>query len=134
MVYHNAIRGDNYFDVLLLDVIMPRLNGIAVGMNVRNLEHYSDGSVPRAIHIYLTGKEDAVPPERLMEAELAGDLFADAYFHKPIGSDELLAEIERLVREARDAARESRPSRRNSRLDFQAQTRATADGFEHSPK
>lgn len=102
-VYHNAIRGDDYFDVLLLDVIMPRLNGFAVGVNVRNFEKCSDGGVPRAVHVYFTGKEDVVRPEQLMEAEFAGELFVDGYIHKPIGPKELLAEIERLVNEAAEA-------------------------------
>lgn len=102
-IYHNAIEHDEYFDVLLLDVHMPRLNGFAVGVNVRNLETYSD--VPRAIHIYFTGRDDddvmppGATPEDLMEI-----LFADAYIHKPINPEGLLAEIDRLVKAAAEAA------------------------------
>ena len=112
-MYHNAMSGyeittnedgsrglrtcdAGYFDVLLLDVVMPRLNGFAVGINIRNFESYGEG-IPRAAHVYLTGKEDVIQPEQIMEAEFAGDLFADAYIRKPIGPVELLAEIDRLV-------------------------------------
>lgn len=98
-IYHDAIEHDEYFDVLLLDVHMPRLNGFAVGVNVRNLETYSD--VKRAIHIYFTGRDDndvmppGATPEDLMEI-----LFADAYIHKPVGPSDLIAQIERLTKEA----------------------------------
>lgn len=89
-MYHNAIAGDHHFDVLLIDVEMPRLNGFGVGANVRNFEKYSN--VPRAVHIYFTGYDDVVPPEELLDAG-----FADGYLRKPIDSVELIAEIESLV-------------------------------------
>lgn len=95
-IYHKAIHDENYPDVLLLDVEMPRLNGFAVGVNIRNLEKFGD--VPRAVHIYLTGHDDVVPPEQLMEC-----LFADGYIRKPIEPQELLAQIDRLVKEAAEA-------------------------------
>lgn len=89
-VYHKAIHDDRYPDLLLLDVEMPRLNGFAVGVNVRNLEKFGD--VPRAVHVYLTGHDDIVPPEQLLEC-----LFADGYIRKPIGADELLGEIKTIM-------------------------------------
>ena len=99
-IYHSEIEGDKYFDVLLLDVEMPRLNGFAVGVNVRNIEKFADvPKVPRACHIYLTGHDDVVPPEQLLETE-----FADAYIHKPIGPDELVIEIEKAMKEAEAAS------------------------------
>lgn len=90
-VYHKAIHDERYPDVLLLDVEMPRLNGFAVGVNVRNLEKFGD--VPRAVHVYLTGHDDVVPPEQLVEC-----LFADAYIRKPIEAEELLSQIDGLVK------------------------------------
>lgn len=94
-VYHKAIHEEKYPDLLLLDVEMPRLNGFAVGVNVRNLEKFGD--VPRATHIYLTGHDDVVPPEQLLEC-----LFADGYVRKPITPDELFIEIEKVMAEARN--------------------------------
>lgn len=95
MVYHNAIQKDQYFDALLLDVKMPRLNGFAVGMNVRNLEAFA--KIPRACHVYLTGYEDAVPPQELLESRWLDDVFVDGYVHKPVNLDELIGKIEKLV-------------------------------------
>lgn len=90
-LYHEAIHQEKYFDLLLLDVNMPRVNGLAVGVNVRNLEKYGD--VPRAIHIYFTGDKDVVPPQ-----DLIGSLFADAYIRKPIELDSLIEMIDGLLR------------------------------------
>lgn len=92
-MYHNTIEGDHYFDALLLDVEMPRLNGFAVGVNVRNLETF--GEIPRAIHVYLTGHTDVVPPQDLLDT-----LFADAYIRKPVEPEELLAQIDGLINKA----------------------------------
>lgn len=90
-LYHKMILAERYFDVLLLDVNMPRLNGFGVGVNVRNLETFGD--VPRAIHIYFTGDKDVVAPQELISC-----LFADAYMHKPIELDDLIATIDGLLR------------------------------------
>jgi CheY-like chemotaxis protein len=93
-IYHDAIQDNDFFDVLLLDVEMPRLNGFAVGANVRNLEKYSD-DVPRAAHVYLTGYDHAAPPEQLLET-----LFADGYIRKPVEPDALVNEINTLVNQS----------------------------------
>lgn len=95
-VYHNAIEKDEYFDALLLDVAMPRLNGFAVGVSVRHVEKF--GNIPRAVHIYFTGYDDAVPPDELLESEVLGSAFVDAYIHKPISAEELIDQIEKLVK------------------------------------
>lgn len=49
-LYEKAVEDRRYFDVLLLDVAMPEINGIAVGVNVRKVE--DRGDAPRAAHIY----------------------------------------------------------------------------------
>lgn len=90
-VYHRTIENDHFFNVLLLDVSMPRLNGIAVGMNVRNLEEF--GSIPRAAHIYMTGYDIPTDPEELLRIH-----FADAYIKKPIDGKELIKKVKELVK------------------------------------
>lgn len=90
-LYHKLLNENRYFDLLLLDVRMPRLRGFNVGLNVRNLERY--GGVPRAVHIYFTGDKDLLAPEDLIQS-----LLADAYIHKPIELDSLIATIDGLLR------------------------------------
>ena len=89
-VYHDAIE-TGYFNVLLLDIRMPRMSGLAVGVNVRNLETL--GEIPRACHIYLTGYDDVRSPDDLLDSEWLGEKYADGYLKKPIDVGELLAEI-----------------------------------------
>lgn len=112
-VYHDAITGYEVTEVdgkqtlricdaipfvaLVLDISMPRLNGFAVGVNVRHLEKF--GNIRRAIHIYITGFDDAIPPQDLLESELLGDPFVDAYIRKPFGTADLIEQIEKLVME-----------------------------------
>lgn len=90
-LYHETIQFDEYFDLLILDITMPRLNGIAVGVNVRNLEKFSD--VPRAMHIYLTGHDEDM---KIHGEELVQISFADAYFTKPVDIQELIAKVTNL--------------------------------------
>lgn len=90
LIYHQQLRDEKYFDLLLLDVRMPRLNGIAVGVNVRNMERF--GAVRRAVHVYLTGKDDAADPEALKETA-----FADEYIRKPVDLDVLMNRCRELV-------------------------------------
>lgn len=94
-VYHSAIEGDRFFDLLLLDVSMPRLNGIAVGINVRKIEEF--GEIPRAIHIYLTGYELET------QRELLKIHFADAYIRKPFSAEGLIKKIKELMKNKQGA-------------------------------
>lgn len=89
--YHKSIEQDQFFDAVVLDVGMPRLNGFAVGYNLRNLERFGD--VRRAPHLYLTGHAELLPPEE----ELREGLVADAYLRKPFEAEELIAEIKKLT-------------------------------------
>lgn len=93
-IYEKAIEDHRYFDALILDVAMPHINGIAVGVEVRSRE--KSGEIPRAVHIYLTGYEIPTKPEDLLRIH-----FADAYLRKPVELDELFAKIEELVEKAR---------------------------------
>ena len=81
-LYHRALHENDPFHVLLLDRIMPRLNGIAVGVNVRNLERFGD--VQRAKHYYLSGQAEDVL------SELTEMAFADGYLMKPFTKEDLL--------------------------------------------
>lgn len=97
-LYHETIKDDEYFDLLILDIQMPRLNGIAVGVNVRNLERFSD--IPRAVHVYLTGHANEM---KIHGDELVAISFADAYFTKgQFSIPELLAKVTELTGQRRN--------------------------------
>lgn len=83
----------NAFDLCVLDVMMPRVDGFAVAEKIRSL----DEQVPI---IFLTAKT-------LKEDVLKGfKVGADDYIRKPFSLDELLARIEVLLRRVKgnDAA------------------------------
>lgn len=76
-----------FFDLLLLDIRMPLINGIAVGIEVRKIE--ATGSTPRAALVYLTGKDDVKDPEGLKEVA-----FADDFILKPVDSAVLMTKCD----------------------------------------
>lgn len=99
-IYHDYINAEpdpQYFDLVLLDVIMSPMNGIAVGNNIRNMERW--GGVPRAAHVYLTGHQDKIAPDELLEGA-----FADEFFIKPIEMEKLLARCRELCEKQGEAA------------------------------
>lgn len=92
-VYHNAIEFNEFFDLILWDIRMPRMEGLAAGMNIRNFETFAEG-IPSACHIYLTGQEDPARPDDLLDSQWLGRKFADGYVRKPVlDIDRLLTEI-----------------------------------------
>jgi two-component system response regulator ArlR len=79
-----ALDQNNHFDVLLLDVMLPGLNGIEVCRRVR-----SNSEVP----IILITARDAV-----MDRVAGLDAGADDYIVKPFAIEELLARIRSILR------------------------------------
>lgn len=75
----------NVFDVCLLDVMMPKLDGFALAKEIRT----KDKKIPI---IFITAKS-------LKEDKLKGyDLGADDYITKPFDEEELLWKIKALIR------------------------------------
>ncbi len=89
-VVHNGEDGYHYimsniYDVVLLDVMLPKMNGFDILKNVRN-----DGN--KTAILMLTAKAE-------IEDKVKGlDLGADDYLPKPFNSKELLARIKALGR------------------------------------
>ncbi|MCC6933859.1 MAG: response regulator [Deltaproteobacteria bacterium] len=76
------------FDIILMDIQMPVLDGVEATMRISANEQASGGHIPI---VALTAH--AMQGDR--EQSLALDM--DAYVSKPIKSQELLATIKRLV-------------------------------------
>ncbi|MDH4320951.1 MAG: hybrid sensor histidine kinase/response regulator [Desulfobulbaceae bacterium] len=79
-------------DVIVLDVMMPGLNGYEVCRKIRNDRHLADTRV-----IMLTAR--AFADDRLRGLQDAG---ADDYLTKPFSNDELVARIEKLWRRKKE--------------------------------
>lgn len=84
----NAFRNNN-FDVCLLDVMMPKMDGFTLANEIR----LTDKKVPL---IFITAKS-------LKEDKLKGyDAGADDYIIKPFDVEELLWKIKALIRRTKD--------------------------------
>lgn len=74
----------NHFDLILLDVMLPKMNGIEVCKRIRE-----DSEVPIII---LTAKD------QITDKVIGFDYGADDYITKPFNNDELIARIKALLR------------------------------------
>lgn len=92
-LFYEVIETGRYFDVLLLDVVMPRMGGIEVGISIREREVVFP-AMPRAVHIYLTGHDKEL---KIDGEDLVAISFADAYITKPVGPDDLIKKMKELV-------------------------------------
>lgn len=102
-------------DLVLLDVMMPRLDGFAVAAELRRLGF-------AAPILMLTAK--GTVPDRVQGL----DAGADDYLVKPFSTDELLARVRALLRRTRRADRAIPRIRLGAvEIDF-ARQRATRDG------
>ena len=80
------LRGDEPFDLVILDILMPKATGLEVLGEVRKIEHRS--TVPVLI---LTAKgQDTDRAE-------AFELGADAFLTKPFSPKKLLAQIDEII-------------------------------------
>jgi len=77
----------NSFDIILLDILMPVMNGIELCSNLRNISHIKDVPI-----IILSAKSDKQFKEDVMEKG------ANAYILKPINSEELLSKMKELIK------------------------------------
>jgi len=105
------------FDVILMDLHMPRMDGLATANRIRDLEHRS----AHAQIVALTA--DARPEERrrLLEAGF------DAYLNKPITIPELVAAIEALFNPGERRSMQEQPGAPTQLVDC-ARARAAANG------
>ena len=80
-----------HYDVILMDVQMPEMDGIAAAEHIRELERHTEGRVPI---VALTAHAMESDRERCLAAGM------DAYVAKPFQADELYATVEQVVEQA----------------------------------
>ena len=83
-----TLAGQGTFDLMLLDVHMPELDGIAVIRGIRERERVAGGRLPV---IALTARSRTEDRERCLAAGV------DDFLTKPVSAAALLAAIDRLV-------------------------------------
>lgn len=76
----DEVSGGAQFDIFLLDILMPRMNGISLG---EQLQHF----YPEPLIIYLTSSEDFYPD--------AFRLYAFQYIRKPAEKQQLFSILDR---------------------------------------
>jgi DNA-binding response OmpR family regulator len=74
-------------DVLLLDLMMPDIEGFEVAEQLRSMPEFADLPI-----VVISARVDSESRERAMNAG------ADAYLTKPLKMPEVLAEVERFLR------------------------------------
>ena len=77
------------FDMLILDVVMPKMGGIDVALNIRSID-----AIPGAMDvpiITMTAHKKRFKP---LKAELAGIV---SHFDKPVEPEDLLSEVAKYI-------------------------------------
>ena len=84
--YHGSIRSGQRYDIMLLDVMMPEVDGIQVLQSIREEEKKNNVSADdRLPIIMITAQKDHFLK--------TFDLGCDDYFLKPIDADKLIEKI-----------------------------------------
>ncbi|PQO28884.1 CHASE domain-containing protein [Blastopirellula marina] len=89
------------FDVVLMDVQMPEMDGLTAAFQIREYEQRNGGHVPIVATTAHALKKDR---ERCLSAGM------DEYVSKPLSPDELFAAIEEAIRKTQGDAKPSAPS------------------------
>jgi len=74
-------------DLILLDILMPRMDGLTVAFRLRKMEETK--SIPIIIVSVTKGPD---------EAGIAKKIGVDDYIYKPLDAEELLGKIEKLLK------------------------------------
>lgn len=77
-----SVSGRKHFDIYLLDILMPNVNGIAVGTAIREKDE-------TASIIYLTASPDYAVQSYQVDA--------DGYLLKPFGEEDLFAALDKVI-------------------------------------
>jgi len=89
--FSNALESDEPFDVILLDLNMPRVDGHAVFTAIRELEEEFGRVGADGVKVIITTSIDE--PKSIYEAKGKG---CSAYLTKPLQRQQLLEEFRRL--------------------------------------
>lgn len=103
--FERALSGD--YEIVVLDVMLPNINGFEVLRRIRAAEHTGNAGVP-VLMLTARGRDD----DRIRGLEVG----ADDYLAKPFNPRELLARIKAILRRTEEAP--SRGDTRGERLSI----------------
>jgi CheY-like chemotaxis protein len=81
---------ESSFDLVILDFIMPRMNGVELLVRIRKLQ-------PLVRSIVISGKLESEVDERQVGKELGEGVEADWYLHKPVSAAKLQEVVASLL-------------------------------------
>jgi CheY-like chemotaxis protein len=81
---------EEHFDLVLLDFLMPRMNGVELLARIRK-------KLPLIRSVVVSGKLDISADEKQITDDLKATVEADAYLHKPVADEKLVATIRDLL-------------------------------------
>lgn len=84
---------ENSFDLVILDFIMPAMNGIELLVRIRKVQ-------PHIRSIIISGQLKSEVDEKQLGKELGQWVEADSYLHKPVSPGRLSQEVEALLNPA----------------------------------
>ncbi len=84
-----AFNSGDYYDLILIDIMLPEINGLDVLANIRNMEKLN-GGIKKSKIIMLSSLGQ---PKYIMASKARG---CDSYMLKPIDKYKLLAKLEEL--------------------------------------
>ena len=88
--FQQGLAGEHPYDIVVLDVHLPEMGGLAVLNRLREAERLQPGS--SRVHIFMLTADDS---EEIVKSAVSHG--ADAYFLKPFDRASLGAHLERVV-------------------------------------
>lgn len=90
--YRKALQQGSPYDVVIMDIVMPEMDGIAAARAVRELQRTAAAPAPETTIIMLSSKND---PEHMLTAHF--ETGATQYITKPFEDSTLIEAIENIV-------------------------------------
>lgn len=90
--FRSAFEGDKPYDLIILDIMMPEMDGHAAAKEIRMIEREWGGKINEGVNIIVTSSLNT--PQDVIETYLSAR--SAAHLVKPVHPDKLLATMSKL--------------------------------------